>query len=341
VHQPAALPIRFREWRPWPGEGVSLKITRPAGLPGQTLTIDRSGLEVEPGLRASEAKLSLSLRASRGLQHDVQLPEGARLQSVHIDGQLQPIRAIDSRVTLPIRPGKHAAELVWRSPVGIATRYATPTPDLGAPSVNAEIAVRVPFDRWVLSVGGPRMGPAVLFWSLLTVALLVALGLGRLPLTPLGAPSWFLLFVGLTQVPVWMSLIVAGWLIALGWRRDRARPDGDAAFDGLQLLLAVWTAVALLCLVWAIQRGLLGLPEMQIAGNASDGRLLRWYQDRANGPAPGAWMISVPLWLYRLAMLAWALWLARALVGWLRWGWQCFSEGGLWRPLRRPKVATP
>jgi hypothetical protein len=32
-------------------------------------------------------------------------------------------------------------------------------------------------------------------------------------------------------------------------------------------------------------------------------------------------------------MLAWALWLALALLHWLKWGWQCLSEGGLWRPL--------
>jgi len=30
-------------------------------------------------------------------------------------------------------------------------------------------------------------------------------------------------------------------------------------------------------------------------------------------------------------MLAWALWLASSLLEWVRWGWTCFSEGGLWR----------
>jgi hypothetical protein len=35
--------------------------------------------------------------------------------------------------------------------------------------------------------------------------------------------------------------------------------------------------------------------------------------------------------VYRLGMLLWALWLASALLGWLNWGWGCFSEGGLWR----------
>jgi hypothetical protein len=30
-------------------------------------------------------------------------------------------------------------------------------------------------------------------------------------------------------------------------------------------------------------------------------------------------------------MLAWALWLASALLNWLKWGWGCFSSNGLWR----------
>jgi hypothetical protein len=48
----------------------------------------------------------------------------------------------------------------------------------------------------------------------------------------------------------------------------------------------------------------------------------------------------VPLFVYRLAMLAWALWLAHALLGWLRFGWDAFGTGGFWRrgALRRPRV---
>jgi len=45
------------------------------------------------------------------------------------------------------------------------------------------------------------------------------------------------------------------------------------------------------------------------------------------------------LFVYRLAMLAWALWLAFALIRWLRRGWECFSTNGLWRkmePVARP-----
>jgi hypothetical protein len=190
----------------------------------------------------------------------------------------------------------------------------------------------MPADRWTLLLGGPRLGPSVLFWSLLAVFALVSLGLGRLDWTPLGARQWFLLLVGLTQVPITSAALVAAWLLALGLRK-RHTPQGDREFDAAQAFLAVLTFMALSSLFHSIKQGLLGLPDMQIAGNGSTAQMLSWYQDRAGLTPPRAWVLSVPLLLYRVAMLAWALWLADSLLGWLRWGWECFSTGGLWRPL--------
>jgi hypothetical protein len=89
-------------------------------------------------------------------------------------------------------------------------------------------------------------------------------------------------------------------------------------------------------LIGAIQAGLLGTPDMQITGNESYGSLLRWYQDRTTEIPSGARVLWVPLWIYRVAMLAWALWIATALLGWLRWGWASFSAQGVWRA-RPPK----
>ena len=80
---------------------------------------------------------------------------------------------------------------------------------------------------------------------------------------------------------------------------------------------------------------------MQIAGNGSSAFDLRWYQDRSDGEMPTATLLSVPLSVYRLAMLFWALWLARALLVWLRWGWECFAHEGLWRAIRRPVAPKP
>ena len=109
----------------------------------------------------------------------------------------------------------------------------------------------------------------------------------------------------------------------------------------MQVLLVGWTVVALGILFYAIQQGLLGQPEMQIAGNGSSAEYLRWYQDRSGNVLPQAWIVSVPLLVYRLLMLAWALWIAAALLRWLRWAWESFGIGGYWRPLRAPRPATP
>jgi hypothetical protein len=91
----------------------------------------------------------------------------------------------------------------------------------------------------------------------------------------------------------------------------------------------------LFVLLYSIQQGLLGLPEMQVAGHGSSAYALHWYQDRAEASLPRPWVLSVPLLVYRAVMLAWALWLATALLRWLHWGWAQFTRGDLWRGRRR------
>jgi hypothetical protein len=322
------------QWRPWPGERVALTVTRPEGVPGETLTIDQSRLSLRPGKRATDAELALSARSSRGGQHAVTLPEEARLQSVTIDGVAQPVRQDGRVVVLPLEPGAREFNLAWREPRGISTRFATSEIDLGAPNVNASIDLAMAQDRWVLLTGGPRLGPAVLFWGALIVIALAALALGRVSLTPLGSTSWMLLGVGLSQVNVWLALIVVGWLLALGLRARFGSGAGKTAFNLMQVGLAALTLAAAAILFQAIEQGLLGTPEMQIAGNGSSAHRLLWYQDRSDASLPRAMALSAPLMAYRLLMLAWALWLAFALLGWLRWGWSCYASGGLWRPFR-------
>lgn len=322
------------EWRPWPGETVALQVTRPLGVEGQTLTIDNTTLDIRPGKRATDVDMNLTLRSSQGGQHTITLPEDARLQSVTIDGTAQPIRQQDRQVTLPLRPGEQNVLLSWRQPQGIAARFLSPAVDLGAASVNASINLSLGRDRWVLLTGGPALGPAVLFWGVLIVVAGVAIGLARIPLTPLNSTAWLLLGIGLSQVYIWLGVLVVGWLLALGARQQLAQDTRKSIFNITQIGLALLTIIALGILFEAIKQGLLGNPDMQIAGNGSSAYKLLWYQDRTSTAFPQAWVWSAPLMAYRLLMLAWALWLAFALLRWLRWGWSCFATNGLWRPFR-------
>ena len=324
------------EWRPWPGEQVTLTIDRPEGAPGGTATIDRSQLRLSPSQRLSEATLEMTIRASRGADQTVTLPAGAILTSVRINDVQQPIQQQGQQVVLPLTPGVQRIALVWRSEQGIGTRYETPVVDLGGPSVNATLSVSLPRNRWVLLAGGPVMGPAVLFWGVLLVILVGAIVLARVGGTPLRVHEWFLLGVGLSQSHVLAILVVAGWLLLLARRKHWAdREMGAFKFDLAQLALALLTLVAGAVLLGAIEQGLLGSPDMQIAGNHSSAWQLNWYQDRVAGSLPTAWVMSAPMLLYRGLMLAWALWLALAILRWLGWAWSCFSAGGLWRRWRR------
>jgi hypothetical protein len=324
-------PGRIRQWQPWPGEVVRLLITRPAGVSGPTLTIDSSRLEMNPGLRASDVAVTFVARSSRGGQKIFVLPAQAELQSLTIDGVDQPIRQERQTLTIPIVPGRQTIAISWREPRGISWRAITPKFSLGAPSVNAETVINMPADRWTLLVSPALLGPAVLFWGLLLVFALVAFALGRADLTPLRATQWFLLSLGLTQVPIWAAAVVAGWLLALGWRKQRGPSLGGRAFRMLQVALGLLSVFALAMLFSSIEAGLLGLPQMQISGNGSSADHLQWFHDRTADALPRMWAVSLPLMAYRVAMLLWALWLASALLKWLSWGWTCFSEGGLWR----------
>jgi hypothetical protein len=140
-----------------------------------------------------------------------------------------------------------------------------------------------------------------------------------------------------------LSLIIVGWLLALGYRKNHPIEGGGFLFNLGQLLLCVWTVTALVGLFYAVAQGLLGMPYMQIAGNGSSDFYLKWTQDRVDGLLPQATVYSVPLFVFRVLMLFWALWLAYALLKWLRWGWDCFSSGGMWRkkPGRTKETQTP
>ena len=320
----------YPTWHPWPGEEVTLKIFRPAGIDGQKMTIQRTHLELRPGQRTTNAKLSLTIKSSQGGQYSISLPPDARLQEVKIGGRTQPIRQEGLNVLLPITPGEQNIELQWNGPEGITSQYKTPEIDIGNHSVNASVDVYLPRNRWVLFLGGEQLvGPAILFWAVLIVIVLAAFGLARTGMTPLRFHHWFLLGIGMSMSNLAACLIVVGWLIALDFRK-KAAGINKRIFNLIQVGFGVLTFFAIGALVFAISNGLLGHPDMNIVGNGSSSGLLRWYQDVSDNTLPQAWVFSIPMPAYRIAMLAWALWISFSLITVLKWGWKQFTHPTIW-----------
>ncbi len=327
-------------WQPWPGESVDLTLSRPEAIAGATVTVSRATHQIALGMRQRVSKLDLALRCSLGEDFLIGLPADAEITSLEHQGKAIPVRKDGARLIVPLRPGEQTVSLGWKINGELASRAVAEEVRLPVESANASTTITVPADRWVLWAQGPTRGPAVRFWGILILSLLAALALGRVPHSPLRTPQWMLLVIGLTQVPLPAALAVVGWFFFLAWRGSAAFTGlPRTAFNFLQLVLIGLTMAALGILLVAVGEGLLGSPEMFITGNGSGRSVMRWYQARAQAllPQPGVFTISI--WWYRLLMLAWALWLAASLLRWLRWGWEQFASGGIFR--RKPKAATP
>lgn len=328
---------------PFPGESLRLQVSRPEALGGDSLAIDAVSLRHNPGRRASDAQLSYTLRATRGGQQVLNLPAEAELLRVAVGGREHHLKLDQGRLALPVVPGAQAVEIAWRQPQGIASRQRSPAVDLGVGASNLRVEMALP-ERWLLLAGGGGVGPAVMIWPQLLLLVLLAVALARAGGTPLGVGSWLLLGLGFSTVSWLAASVVAAWLLLLGLRGRSAALATSRWFAPAQVGLVLLSLLALLCLVAAIPYGLLNQPDMRVAGNGSHAGLLRWFFDRSGGELPAVWAISLPLWAYKAAILAWSLWLANALLGWLRWGWGCFAKGGLWPkpdPARKAKHKAP
>ena len=329
-------------WQPWPGETVNLKVHRPEGIAGATVTLNRAIHEVTVGQRQRLSTLHLSIRCSLGEDFLIELPAEADITRLTHLGREIPVRREGSKLVIPLRPGEQLLSVGWKENLPLGFSANNGAVRLPVESANIQSSLGVGEDRWVLWASGPRRGPAVRFWVILLTSLLTALALGRIPKSPLRSLQWMLLMIGLTQVPLWAAFTVIGWFFLLQWRgHERFQTLPWLGYNASQLGLVALTATALGILLFAVSAGLLGNPKMFILGNGSTSTLLRWFQARSEGTSlPMCSCVSVSIWWYRFAMLLWALWLAISVLGWLGSAWKSFASGGFFRQPTHPALTA-
>lgn len=350
------------EFHPLPGEQLRVSVTRllpdqGVGLPDQTgdllqgVAVDRQSVVEQIADDGRDLHLDASVRATRALELPLTVPAGSELLQVQINGNRQNISIQDDRLLLSISPGLQTVQVGLRlsddpadddgelDDTGLSFATASSPLQWQAPAANLQHRLQLPRDRWVLLTYGEGRGPAVLYWSVLLVLILIAWALARWGITPLRFHHWLLLGLGFSTVSLTAYAVVIGWLHLLAWRR-RAATD-SRWFNLRQMLLLGVSALALLVIVVTIPQGLLGRPDMFVAHPA--GPPLTWLLDASAGASPKVGVLSLPLWVYQVAILAWALWLSIALAGWLRWALDCLREGGFWQggKHRSPKAEKP
>jgi hypothetical protein len=317
-------------WQPWPGEQVTLSFGKPVPASGATSTVDEASLALSPGRRVLESTLTFKLRSSQGGEQNITIPADGQVVTFTIDGLVLPIQQEGGKLTFSAEPGEHQIQLVWRQDKAPGLVMKAPDVTLSSGGANVLTTMSVPDNKWLLWSGGPRWGAVVTLWQYVMLLILVAFLLGRYAPTDLKTHDWFILGLGMTQVPLAAPVIVVLWLIGVGLR-GRKEDLPFWAHDLSQLAVVGGTALAFIMMYWAVYEGLLFQPDMQVEGAGSYGSSLQWYLDRTDGDLARPWVLWAPLWVWRVLMLLWALWLAVKTFLWLKWGWTQFSAGGLWK----------
>ena len=332
---PAVLPedtsaaVWVYQYRPRPGETLKASVSRPAAAAGATFAIDSVEQHVTYGKRSADVNLGFSYRSTQGGRHTLTLPADARVQTVRVDDEELQLRPVDGRLSLNLLPGEHAVAIRFESPAGAGLRSASSGVDLGAPASNVTTTIELPASRWPLLATPSIAGPVIRYWGELVVFILTALLLGRWSHSPLRAREWLLLGLGLSTLSWAVFALVAVWLFAMRWREHwRVERLVRWRFLLVQSALALLTVVAVGSLVFSgIRYGFLSAPDMGVAGSGSYGNTFAWFHDQIKSALPGTAVYSVPLWVYKLLMFAWALWIALALTRWLRWAWSAWTQG--------------
>ncbi len=329
-------------WKPWPGQQVTLAVHRPEAVEGPTVTVSQVKLEGKIGSRLAETSLSLTLNSSIGQEFQLKLPADVQVERITKAETNYPIQQQDDTLNLPLEPGQQVFKIDLKHMKEIGFWTGSEAITLPVPSSNITTTLNVPVNRWVLWASGPDMGPAVRFWSLLILVILLGLILGNIPQSPLSRIEWILLGIGLTQVPLVSAIFVTAWLFLLAFRgSDTCRTMAPFRFNMVQLVLIFITFSVLVIFIQVVHAGLMGSPVMHVVGNGSNGYSLNWYRDLADGALPSCGYISVSIWFYRLLMLAWSLWLAHSLIRWLTWSWKQFSLDGYWKNIDFPWEKKP
>lgn len=325
-------------FHPRQGESLTIVVHAPEPASGEYITVQNAHLTTVPGVRSSETTLSLALEVTRSMVHSVKIPEQARVERVTIDGVSEAVKFTSGSLMIPLHPGSPRVEIVWQEPVGISAVFRAPAVDLGAASVNLRTSIALPSGRWLLWVGGPAQGPALLYWGYLIVLILAGWVLSRLPYAPLRFYQWLLLGLGLTQVPAAIAVWTAGWFFLIGSRRHWPKL-GRFLHNFVHLGVIVYSITFLSALLTIVYAGLVSSPDMEIVGAGSHSGQLTWYVDRSQGRFEPAYMFTVSVWVWRVVMLAWSFWLATSLLGWLKWAYSELREGEFWKS--RSKTAPP
>ncbi|MCW7754627.1 hypothetical protein OOT00_11590 [Desulfobotulus sp. H1] len=323
-------------WTPLPGQILEVTLAAMDPAPGPTLTTEDLFLKLETGKDRQRLTLEAHIRSGKAFLHPMEGPENALLKEIRINGTTQPLPGSREPLLLALTPGSHQIRILWEMPEKQGRRFLPasirmPSMDMGMPTANIRQEIHLDQNQWLLWTHGPLLGPGVRIWGwVFLVLMLTAIMAVKAEKSPLKTRDWLLLGLGLVSLSPLAILIIGSGFFLFAWRGRQQQPMGPL-HNFWQCGLGALLMVMALLLLAAVRNGLLGIPDMQIAGNGSYPELLRWTADRSEGTLPSAGVLIMPLFFWRVLMFAWALWLAGRVLSWAPWAWQALMTGIPWQ----------
>lgn len=318
--------ILMPSFAPWHKDSLKLSLEKAKAVKGESLTIESSKMSITQSSHYRDIELNLNIKSSKATQYSIELKGVEELKPVIIDNTTHYLKITKDRVTIPLKAKTQDIKLSWREEIASDINYQFPQVNLQKDSTNNSIKLELPYNRWILWTDGPLLGPAVLIWGVLVGLFIFALILGRIPKSPLKTRDWLLLGVGISSSSFMIILPIVAWVFLFLYRDYLGERLRGWNLHLMKIVLVIATLVAIITIVSAISMGLLGNPEMIISGNNSYAHILNWYSDKTSGVLPQPQVITVSVWYYRALMLIWSIWIAFALIRWLKWSWSIFNQ---------------
>lgn len=328
----------IKSWLIYDNENLNLKLNLPKAIPGNQTQIKNYNFERTVNNNLINNKIKIEIISTLGGQYEIELPnEDFKLRAVNINGIEKNIDKKNNMLLVNINRGTNNIEIIADSEErSIFSRF----PELKFKDTvyNAYYEWKNE-QRWIIWAGSGDSKPSVLIWGILLTLLGLSYLLSKNKNIPLTIGSWFLLFIGLTQSNLVLLLLTIGWFFAFSYREkfDITKIENEKEifrFKLMQIGLVVLTFIVIANLIATIGNGLLERPEMYLTGmNVYSGQLAWYMQELYSTP----YIISLPLWVYKLLMFIWSFWLAFKLVEWMKWMWNSYAKNGYWIKVEKPK----
>lgn len=305
-------------WNPFPGEEVAIKVENLSAAEGEHLTIDNISHAVTYGLSRTSGVLDFSLRATEQTNFKIGFESGIVPEGVFLNNQQISVEQNENSATIILAPGNHSISFKYNKDTLMEFDTKIPSITLNNPANNITVTANPSYDRWILWTGGSSWGPCVVFWSKMIIICALCILLARYNLIKSSIFAATFLGIGLSSVSIIVMIIPLAWILLINnWDNLKSHLINQPRAIKLIVLIAL-PLISCAVFFHIVETGLLLEPPMLITGNGSSAHFLRWFFDHSTNNLEQPYIISLPIYAWRVFSLIWSTWLVIVILSWLK-----------------------